>query len=301
MAALVATFRRAGIDDAAQDARHLLCAAVDIDHSALIREPELAIEDDGADRLGRYAARRLAREPVTRILGSRGFWSLEIEVGSDVLDPRPDSETLIDAAIDVFAQRQQEALRIADFGSGSGALLCALLDVFPNASGVAIDISPAATALTRRNLHLCGMSSRARVAQADWSDGVETGFDLIVSNPPYIASGEIAALDPEVRNHDPALALDGGQDGLDAYRDLSQLLPEALRPGAIAILEIGSGQAANVVAIMAHAGLHIDRVQKDLGGVERALVVRNPASRCVNRPDRWLSSSDPLGAGDKND
>ncbi len=271
MARLVGAFASAGIEDAGSDARLLLCAAAGLDHAALIRDPEAPLDDEARATLAVFAGRRLAREPVTRILGERGFWSLDLVVGPDVLDPRPDSETLIDAALRVFAERQDAPLKIADLGSGSGALLCALLDVFPNASGLGVDVSGAARALTARNLAHCGLAHRGKAVQADWSSLDAGGFDLIVSNPPYIASADIERLDREVRDHDPRLALDGGPDGFDAYRSLARVLPRLLARDGVAIVEIGAGQGPTAIDILEAGGLWFLGGQRDLAGIERAL------------------------------
>ena len=274
MERLIHAFRKAGIDEAAYDARLLLCAAAQIDHSSLIRDPDEPLGDLAAVRLDRYASRRLAREPVTRILASRGFWSLDIAVEPDVLDPRPDSETLIDAALKYMGERQDEALRIADLGSGSGALVCALLDVFQKSEGLAVDISPHACNLTSRNLRQCGFQNRARVWHGDWRNLDAARFDLIVSNPPYIPSADIATLDPEVRNHDPRLALDGGADGLDAFRSLAEVLQRLLGPAGIAIVEFGIGQTEPVTRLFEAGGLEPSGVFCDLAGMDRALVLK---------------------------
>ena len=272
MAALIGAFQNAGAPDAAVDARLLLCAAAGIDHAALIRDPDVPLDDAALERLNDFARRRVAREPVTRILAARGFWSLDLDVAPGVLDPRPDSETLIDAALAMSADRQGENLHIADLGCGSGALLCAFLDVFDAATGVGVDLSPEACRLTRQNLRRCGQSHRGRVIEADWAHIEAQCFDLIVSNPPYIATHEIDGLDPEVRDHDPRLALDGGLDGLRAYRSLATAIPALLAPAGIAIVELGQGQGPDVAGIFAAAGLRPVRSQRDLQGIERALV-----------------------------
>ncbi len=275
MGTLSQAFAQAGVPDSASDARRLLCAAAGLDHASLIRDPDAPLGDEVAVRLESYAARRIAREPATRILAERGFWSLDLVVAPHVLDPRPDSETLVDAALDAMRDRQADRLAIADLGSGSGALLCALLDVFAHASGVAIDLSPEACALSARNLRRCGFSARARVVHGDWSAFATDPFDLIVSNPPYIASGDIAGLDPEVRDHDPALALDGGADGLDAYRSLAATLPRLLKADGVAVVELGAGQRAAAATIFSKAGMRPVGARRDLGEVERALLLKH--------------------------
>ena len=265
--------RRAGVADPALDARLLVCAAAGIDHLDLVRDPEQEIGEEAAPRLKAFLRRRLTREPVSRILGTRGFWSLDLAVTPDVLDPRPDSETLIDAALEFFVDRQNEPLRIADLGAGSGALLCALLDVFPAATGVAVDISAAACVVARRNLGACGFQGRFNVLNGGWAAAGRGPFDLVVSNPPYIATAEIDGLDPEVRDFDPRLALDGGPDGLAAYRDILALLPGMLAPDGLAVLETGHDQAQAVSALASAASLRLAGPRSDFGGQPRAILV----------------------------
>ena len=269
MRLLTSAFTFAGIDDPAIDARLLLCAAAGFDHAGLIRDPDLPIEE-AAGPVGELARRRLAREPVSRILGSRSFWSFDLLVTPGVLDPRPDTETVIDAALEQFVSRQTEALSILDLGTGSGALLCALLDVFPRARGLGLDLSPEACGVARENLARCALAPRATIRQGGW-DAAPGSYDLIVSNPPYIPSADIADLAPEVRLFDPRLALDGGIDGLDAYRQIVALLPGLLAEGGLAILEVGLGQAGDVAALLTAAGLEEITIKADLAGVGRAV------------------------------
>ena len=273
MARMTRAFAAAGIEDPAIDARLLLCAAARIDHAALIRDPDLPLEEV-ADALEAMARRRMAREPVTRILGSRGFWSLDLLVRPDVLDPRPDTETLVDAVLDLFGDRQAEPLRLADLGTGSGALACALLDVFEQGTCVAVDLSPAACAAARENLAQCGFGHRGQVRQGSWEAALPGDYDLVVSNPPYIPTGDIPGLDPEVRAHDPLLALDGGPDGLTAYRQIAALLPRLLALGGAVVLEVGIGQADEVAALLTAAGLRDVGAKSDLGGIARAVIAR---------------------------
>jgi release factor glutamine methyltransferase len=272
MRLLAHAFATAGIEDPAVDARLLLCAAAGFDHAGLIRDPDLSIEEASGPLLA-LAQRRLAREPVSRILGSRSFWSFDLLVTPAVLDPRPDTETIVDAALDLFASRQNEALSILDLGTGSGALLCALLDAFPQATGLGLDLSPEACAVARENLARCELAPRAMVRQGGW-DAAPGPWDLIVSNPPYIPSGDIAGLSPEVRQFDPRLALDGGADGLDAYRAIAALLPGLLAAGGLAVLEVGIGQAAAVAMLLQQAGLGEVAMRHDLAGTERVVFGR---------------------------
>jgi len=272
MRLLAEAFTRAGIDEAAIDARLLLCAAAGFDHSALIRDPDLPIEEEAAELALAMARRRLAREPVSRILGERSFWSFDLLVTPAVLDPRPDTETVVDGALEVLADRQAEALSILDLGTGSGALLCALLDVFPQAQGLGVDISKEACAVARENISRCDLALRGQVRQGSWEAGRPGLYDLVVSNPPYIETAALAGLDPEVRLYDPPLALDGGRDGLTAYRDICALLPALVAPGGFAIFEVGQGQAEAVAALLTTQGFAHVRAKRDLAGVERAVM-----------------------------
>ncbi len=274
MRLLADAFTQAGIEDASIDARLLLCAAAGFDHVALIRDPDLPIEEETAELVLAMAKRRLAREPVSRILGQRSFWSFDLLVTPAVLDPRPDTETVVDGALEVMGERQGEALCVLDLGTGSGALLCALLDVFPQARGLGVDLSKDACAVARENIARCELNQRGQVRQGSWEAGLPGPYDLVVSNPPYIETGALAGLDPEVRLHDPMLALDGGPDGLTAYRDIAALLPALVAPRGYAILEVGQGQAPAVVDLLTHHGFADVRAKQDLAGVERAVMGR---------------------------
>lgn len=272
MRLLAEAFTKAGIEDATIDARLLLCAAAGFDHSALIRDPDLPIEEEAAELALAMARRRLAREPVSRILGERSFWSFDLLVTPAVLDPRPDTETVVDGALELLAERQGEALSILDLGTGSGALLCALLDAFPQARGLGVDLSKEACAVARENLARCDLAPRGQVRQGSWEAGLPGPYDLVVSNPPYIETAALAGLDPEVRLYDPPLALDGGPDGLTAYRDICALLPGLVAPGGFAIFEVGLGQAEAVAALLSSQGFGNVRAKRDLAGVERAIM-----------------------------
>lgn len=222
--------------------------------------------------LARMVARRLAREPVDRIIGSRGFWTLDLVVTPDVLSPRADSETLIRAALEHLPKAQIRS--VLDLGTGSGALLLAILAECPDAKGVGVDLSPAALAVARQNAARTGLAERCRFIEGSFAAARGQRFDLLLSNPPYIPTADIAALDPEVRAHDPHLALDGGADGLAAYREIVPLLSDLLTEDGITVLEIGVGQAADVVALGEAAGLSLVEVRADYGGIERAVVLK---------------------------
>jgi release factor glutamine methyltransferase len=265
---------RHGVEEPARDARALLLAAARLQLVELTVSPETPLGVAAARRLAQYAARRAAREPASRITGERGFWTLDLLVYKNVLDPRADTETLIETALDLLRDRRDEALSILDLGSGSGALLCALLSEFTQARGVAVDLSRDACAASAANLARCGLASRASVVRGRWAEAVNARFDVIVSNPPYIRRADIGGLDPEVRLHDPALALDGGEDGLDCYRELTRELPRLLDGNGVALFETGAGQAAGVAAILMAQGLALDGIGRDLGGHERVVAAR---------------------------
>nr|WP_244600256.1 peptide chain release factor N(5)-glutamine methyltransferase [Blastochloris tepida] len=265
----------AGIPQAEADARHLVALACGLDAAGLILAADRPLGAEAAATLDRLLARRLAREPVARLIGAREFWGMRFALSPATLVPRPDTETLVEA---VLAARPDRAAvrRIADLGTGTGALLAALLVEYPQAFGVATDRSLEALATARANLDRLGLTGRAALVGCDWGTALAGPFDVVVSNPPYIATGEIEGLDPEVRDHEPAAALDGGPDGLDAYRAIVADLPRLLRPGGLAVLELGAGQAAAVAGIAASAGLAVSGVARDLAGIERALIAIAP-------------------------
>ncbi len=267
----------AGIASPEVDARILLCAAAGIDRVTLLRDQDGPIGPEASARFRLLMGRRLSREPVSRILGRRAFWGLDLLVTPDVLDPRPDTETLVDAVLRHSGRDLKRAWRILDLGTGSGAILCALLDELPAARGWGIDRSAEACRIARYNLVRLGLGGRSLVVGADWGScfAPET-FDLVVSNPPYIETLVIEDLADEVRRHDPRLALDGGPDGLAAYRALAAQLPGLLAPGGTAFLEVGSGQAVAVSALLLDAGLGSGRSFPDLAGVERVVSALQP-------------------------
>ncbi|MDP2123149.1 MAG: peptide chain release factor N(5)-glutamine methyltransferase [Parvibaculum sp.] len=262
--------KQAGLPTPELDARLLVRGVTGASEIEMIREPGAFITAAEEAVLASFETRRLAGEPVSRILGRREFWGLEFAVTPAVLDPRPDSETLVAAALDLL--RGIEAPRILDLGTGSGCLLLAVLHERADAHGLGIDISADALAVAQANAAALGLAPRAEFLQADWTAGVAGPFDLVLSNPPYIASAEIATLDRDVRDHDPRRALDGGADGLDAYRALALALPPVLKPGGHAVIELGVGQAAAVAALFDAGGFSATRTLADLAGVPRVLV-----------------------------
>ncbi|CAJ0878007.1 hypothetical protein AMST5_02930 [freshwater sediment metagenome] len=272
---VAAALTESGVEtqEAQDDARALLRAAARLSRLDLALSPETSLTTNEAERLWNYAARRAAREPVSRILGARGFWTLDLTVAPDVLDPRADTETLVETALDLI-EDHNAPLAVLDLGAGSGAILCALLSELPQASGVAVDLSAAACAATRENLARCGLSQRAQVLRGRWGTPLASRFDVIVSNPPYVRAGDIATLDPEVRLHDPHLALDGGADGLDCYREIVGDLRRLLAPGGLVAFEVGFDQAASVAALLQAENLEIAGFARDAGGRDRVVAAR---------------------------
>ena len=270
---LAAAFELSGIDSSKTDARALLGAALRLSRAQLLAQSDRILEAREVAAASALAARRIKREPVSRILGRREFWSLGLDVTPDVLVPRPDTETVVEAALEFVVQGglRLEQLRILDIGTGSGALLMALLEELPNARGVGTDISVAALDVARGNAQRLGLAARCSFVACNIGDALQGHFDLIVSNPPYIARGAIASLDPEVRDYDPRLALDGGTDGLDAYRAIAAACPGLLAPGGRLVVELGIGQGDAVGTLFETAGLAVRSIRDDLGGIPRAL------------------------------
>jgi release factor glutamine methyltransferase len=270
---LARAFAEIGIPSAELDARVLLCAALGVDHAALVRDPDAPL-GAGADRLAQFAARRLGREPVSRIIGYREFWGARFELGPDTLDPRADTETLVEAVLAHVGADVGRPWRLLDLGVGSGAIIGALLQSLPEASGVGVDISAAACAIARRNLAANGFAARSQIVCANWTAPLRGAFDIIVSNPPYIRGDELAGLAPEVRLHDPQLALDGGADGLDAYRAVIPAAAALLAPDGVLALEFGLGQGEEVAAILRAASFGRFAFRLDLNGRQRIISAR---------------------------
>ncbi|MBI5165811.1 MAG: peptide chain release factor N(5)-glutamine methyltransferase [Magnetospirillum sp.] len=264
----------AGIDGSRLDDRVLVAAAMGIEAGRVITYPELPLTAEQESILSGLIARRAQREPVSRILGRRGFWTLDLAVGPDTLDPRPDTETVVEAVLDVLADRARR-WRLLDLGTGSGCILLALLSELPNATGLGIDQSDGALATARSNAAALGLSRRVEFRLGDWGRGIDERFDAIVANPPYIPDGEIAGLEPEVAVYDPRFALAGGADGLDCYRALAPDVARLVAEDGVVALEVGAGQAATVAAILTAAGLRSTTVRRDLGGIERCVVAGN--------------------------
>jgi release factor glutamine methyltransferase len=273
--ALAAQLRQAGIDSADADARLLIAHALGIDRTAIMTNGERALTTQERLTLDALTERRIDHEPVARIFGVKEFWSLTLHIGPAVLVPRPETETVVEAALDfiVRGSLRMESLRILDIGTGSGALLLALLSELPNARGTGTDISTPALGVARVNAERFGLAALCTFVTCDIADGLPGPFDLIVSNPPYIAHDEIATLAPDVRDYDPALALDGGSDGLDAYRAIALDARRLLAPGGRLIVELGAGQESAVSTLFTNAGLTVGAARNDLAGIPRALSV----------------------------
>jgi release factor glutamine methyltransferase len=245
------TLRDAGIDGAADDARLLVQAAADCSKRDIVAEPGRPLTAGAAARLAAMLTRRRAREPVSRILGTRGFYGRDFIITPDVLDPRPETETLIDAALSIAACEgwTTSPIRILDIGTGSGCLLVTLLAELPQATGLGTDVSAEALAVAETNARRHGVADRASWRQARSMAGIDEHFDLVVSNPPYIPSGDIRQLAPEVRVYDPKAALDGGNDGLAVYREIFGGIQERVGPAWI-LIEVAAGQAPSVIGLM---------------------------------------------------
>lgn len=265
-------FRDCGIESPELDARILIGHALGLDHAALANGASRALTAAEQNAIAALALRRMAREPVPRIVGFKEFWSLRLRIADATLVPRPETETVVEAALDAVEQRgaRSQPLRIADLGTGSGAILLALISELPQAFGVGSDLSTAALGIARDNAVRLGLR-RASFVACNMAAALRGPFDVIVSNPPYIPSGEIFGLAPEVRDFDPRAALDGGPDGLDCYRTIAAAAPPLLAPDGALVVELGAGQADAVTALFAAAGLAPVPPRADLTGMPRAL------------------------------
>ena len=261
------------LDEPRRRARRLVAAALGLSPVEVFAHPERRLSAAEQDRIAAMLARMATGEPLTRILGHREFWGLEFALSADTLDPRPETETVIEAVLARRPDRWQ-AYRILDLGTGSGCLLLALLSEFPNSRGIGVDVAPGAAAAARHNAEALGLADRARFVAGDWGAALAGSFDLVVANPPYIPSAAIPKLPPEVREHDPHRALDGGGDGLAAYRVIAADLPRLLDPGGLFAGEIGFDQAESVTAVLAGAGLQVEAVLPDLAGLPRCVLAR---------------------------
>lgn len=276
-ARIEAQLAEAGIDEPRREARLLLAAATGFGLASLLARPEAPVGEAGPG-IARFLAARLDRMPLSRILGRREFYGLEFRLNAATLDPRSDTETLVDAVLAWLDARgrQGEPLRLLDLGTGTGAILLVLLSQLPQATGLGIDIAEEAVEAARLNAGALGLDGRAEFRTGDLTAGLEERFDIIVSNPPYIPTVDLAGLDPEVRLHDPLRALDGGADGLEFYRRILAEAPGRLLPGGLLAFEVGAGQASAVAKGMRHAGFLAVSLQADLAGIARVVAGRQP-------------------------
>lgn len=271
LARATARLADAGIAEPRREARLVLALALGIEPAAVLGWPERAVDPEKARAAEALYERRARHEPLSRLAGRREFWSLDFALSPETLDPRPDSETLIAAALADIPDRRAP-LRVVDFGTGTGCLLLALLSELPRARGIGIDVASGAVATARANAAALGLADRAEFQLGGWESRIEGTADVILANPPYIPCDEIAALPPEVLRYDPRVALDGGPDGLAAYRALAPAFRNLLSATGRAYLELGAGQAEQVSRLMTEAGLTVAAVKQDLAGIERCLI-----------------------------
>jgi release factor glutamine methyltransferase len=265
--------RAAGIETPELDARRIVAYLAGTGEAALFGS-EAADRQISRASLRQAIERRIAGTPVSRLIGRRGFWTLDLAIDPSVLDPRPDTETLVDAILGHLrlAGRASEKLRILDLGTGSGAIILALLSELPRAEGIGLDLSPQALRIAQENARSSGLSDRFAVVEADFGAYAGGAFDVIVANPPYIPTSDLAGLPPEVRDHDPRLALDGGPDGLAAFRVLAAKVPNWLGVSGLFAAEIGLGQAQSVTNLFEARGMKRQAMRLDLGDRPRALL-----------------------------
>jgi release factor glutamine methyltransferase len=290
--ALVDTTRvlaQAGVATAALDARLLVMEATGLSLEALLREPDRGIHAKARARLARMLERRRAREPLAYIIGRRAFWTFELAVGPDVLVPRPESETVVEAVLEAVGCRE-EAYRILDLGTGSGCLVLALLSELPRAWGLGLDASEGALALARDNAAQLGLAARCAFLRGNWLAAVKGQFDIVVCNPPYIPEREIEALAPEIRRYEPRLALDGGVDGLDAYRQLLGGMNKIVARSGLVALEVGDGQAGAVENLLDATGFCALGRKPDLAGKLRVVLARQGTGRREAKKICWKGS-----------
>ncbi len=272
----VQQLQAAGVENPLLDARLLLQHAMGWDDAQYVAQSDAPLAANAQQNYQAMIARRAGREPLSHITGTRGFWRDAFIISADVLDPRPDSETLIEAMLDLRPERNAP-YRIVDFGTGSGCLLLSLLREYPQATGLGVDCSEAALAVARANAKALNLQQRAEFICANWGETLTECYDMVISNPPYIGEQEIAQLAPEVKEHEPFLALCGGMDGLAAYHTLMPYIARHLAPDGITVMELGAGQADAVSAIALQHGLAINQIRADLAGIERALCINHRA------------------------
>lgn len=266
----------AGVEEPTLDARLLLEAGAGVKRADILTDPRRVLSGEQIQRIAELIARRVEREPISQILGEKGFRTIILKVTRDVLTPRPETEVLVHAVLEEMPA--DAPLRVLDLGVGSGAILCAILMERPNATGLGVDKSEAALLVAQSNLEALQLAGRAELTKGDWAADVEGEFDVIVANPPYIPTEDIPSLQPEIAKHEPHLALDGGRDGLSAYRLIAPQIARLLAPQGLAALEIGAGQEDHVRDIIAAAGLTPRHLYRDLSGIYRVWTMTQNAS-----------------------
>ncbi len=271
LAEMIAHLVVAGVENPRPDARLLLAHVLGVAPQSLVLGEKRLLRPEQQATCAALVARRVRHEPVSRILGRRGFWTLDLYLNAETFDPRPDTETVIEAVLEQMENRQSPCT-LLDLGTGSGCLLLALLTELPNATGLGVDIAAGAVAAAHANACAAGLATRARFRTGDWGRGLDDAFDVIVANPPYIVDSAIDTLAPEVARFDPRCALRGGSDGLAAYRALAPDLVRLLQPEGLVALEIGQGQAPAVEGIMAGVGLSLRACRSDLSAVVRCML-----------------------------
>jgi release factor glutamine methyltransferase len=282
---LTKRFRAAGLATPELDARLLVCHACNLSREAYILSSGRNVSDAEAAAIDASASRRLAYEPVSRILGKREFYGRNFVIAPSVLDPRPETETLVDAALGLLKGANHKAVspRLLDLGTGSGCILLSLLAELSGGWGIGIDIDPGALRIASRNACALSLSERSAFACMDWTAALKARFDMIVSNPPYIASSEIVALAPEVSGYDPLIALDGAADGLSAYRRLARESYEVLRPGGWILFEVGARQSTEALDIFDEMGWFPEgrewELFRDLAGINRVVAIKRQSDR----------------------
>lgn len=267
----VLALERVGIESPRLDVRLLLASVLKVPQTEILFNTDRTMQDEEYELFQYYLLRRLEFEPISRILGEREFWSMPFVVTSDTLDPRPDSETVVEAVLLRLSKRTESVDSILDAGTGTGCLLLALLSEFKKAYGVGVELSPGAAKTASENAKNLGFGLRSAFVVGDWLAALDGCFDVIVSNPPYIADKDIEGLPPDVRNYDPGLALAGGDDGLQAYEKLIPDCQRMLRIDGVLVLEIGQGQEKDVVSILSQAGMFEIELHKDLAGIIRCV------------------------------
>jgi len=273
--AIAQSLSASGINSDHADARILVCAALGIEYAELISDPARPLRE-GAAILETFVARRLNGEPVSRIIGARDFWRARFKINPRVFDPRPSTEALVEAALDYAAQCRKQDWKILDLGTGSGAILCSLLQCLPESTGVGVDLSYQACRIASANLANLGLAQRGFIVCGNWTHSLSDRFDMIVSNPPYVAQGEFVSLPREVIAHDPRLALDGGEDGLAAYREIIPGARRLLAPGGVMALEIAASQRFAVESLVQQGfGSHAES-KLDLDGHWRVVMACAP-------------------------